>query len=156
MAHEMGHYVLHHTAEMITFFGGVLFGGFLFVRWSFDSVRARWGAGWGVTGVDDVSGFPLLVALFSVYIFAMTRLINSNIRKGEAEADLFGLHASREPDGFAEAALKLGEYRKLNPGPIEEWIVFDHPSGSARIHMSMTWKAEHLEEQRGRGLGGVR
>ncbi len=156
MAHEMGHYVLHHTAEMITFFGVVLFGGFLFVRWSFDSVRARWGAGWGVTGVDDVSGFPLLVALFSVYIFAMTPLINSYIRKGEAEADLFGLHASREPDGFAEAALKLGEYRKLNPGPIEEWIFFDHPSGRARIHMSMTWKAEHLEEQRGRGLGGVR
>ncbi|MGK2855886.1 MAG: M48 family metallopeptidase [Thermoanaerobaculia bacterium] len=146
MAHEMGHYVLHHVAEMIAFFGVVMFGGFLFVRWSFDSVRARWGAGWGVTGVDDVSGFPLLVALFSVYIFTITPLINNYIRKGEAEADLFGLHASREPDGFAEAALKLGEYRKLNPGPIEEWIFYDHPSGRARIHMSMTWKAEHLGE----------
>ena len=25
-------------------------------------------------------------------------------------------------------------------------MFFDHPSGRARIHMSMRWKAEHLEE----------
>ena len=148
MAHEMGHYVMNHVVQMIVFFGLVMVGGFLFVRWSFDSVRARWGSGWGVSGVDDVAGLPLLIALFSVFIFAITPLINTYIRTGEAEADLFGLHASREPDGFAEAALKLGEYRKLNPGPIEEWIFYDHPSGRARIHMSMTWKAEHLEDQR--------
>ena len=49
-------------------------------------------------------------------------------------------------DGFAEVALKLGEYRRLDPGPIEEWIFFDHPSGRNRIHMAMTWKAEHLDE----------
>ncbi|MFA6957731.1 MAG: M48 family metallopeptidase [Thermoanaerobaculia bacterium] len=146
MAHEMGHYVLDHAGKMIGFFGVVLVGGFLFVRWSFDSVRARWGARWGVTGIDDVSGFPLLVALFAVYLFAITPLINTYIRSAEAEADIFGLHAAAEPDGFAEAALKLGEYRKLEPGPIEEWIFFDHPSGRARIHMAMTWKAEHLRK----------
>lgn len=73
-------------------------------------------------------------------------LINNYVRKGETEADLFGLHAAREPDGFAEVSLKLGEYRKLDPGPIEEWIFYDHPSGRARIHMAMTWKAEHPGE----------
>jgi len=146
MAHEMGHYVLNHAGKMIVFFGVVLVGGFLFVRWSFDSVRAKWGARWGVTGIDDVSGFPLLVALFAVYLFAITPLLNTYIRTAEAEADIFGLHAAGEPDGFAEAALKLGEYRKLEPGPIEEWIFFDHPSGRTRIHMAMTWKAEHLRE----------
>ena len=36
-----------------------------------------------------------------------------------AEADLYGLQAAREPDGFAEVALKLSEYRKLEPGPLE-------------------------------------
>jgi STE24 endopeptidase len=144
MAHEMGHYVLNHAGKLIGFFGVVLVGGFLFVRWSFDGVRTRWGSRWGVTGIDDVSGFPLLVALFAVYLFAMTPLLNTYIRSAEAEADIFGLHAAAEPDGFAEAALKLGEYRKLEPGPIEEWFFFDHPSGRTRIHMAMTWKAEHL------------
>ena len=47
-------------------------------------------------------------------------------------------------DGFAKVALKLGEYRKLDPGPLEEMIFFDHPSGRARIRMAMDWKAAHL------------
>jgi STE24 endopeptidase len=41
-------------------------------------------------------------------------------------------------------ALKLGEYRKLAPGPLEEWVFFDHPSGRNRIRMAMRWKAEEL------------
>jgi len=43
-------------------------------------------------------------------------------------------------------ALKLGEYRKLSPSPLEEWLFFDHPSGRSRILMAMRWKAEHLRE----------
>ena len=62
----------------------------------------------------------------------------------EGEADAFGLNTAREPDGFAQSALKLGSYRKLNPGPIEEIIFFDHPSGRARIRMAMDWKAAQL------------
>ena len=113
------------------------------VRWSFDRVREGWGAKWGVRGIDDVAGLPLLGALLSVYFFALTPFMNSYIRMNEVEADLFGLHAAGEPEGFAEVSLKLGDYRKLDPGPLEEWIFYDHPSGRARIHMAMTWKAEH-------------
>jgi len=146
MAHEIGHYVLNHIYEIIVYFGIVLVGGFAFVRWSFDRVRARWGQRWQVAGIGDVAGMPLLVALLAVYFFLMTPVMNTIIRVNEAEADLFALHAAGEPDGAAEVALKLGEYRKLDPGPIEEWIFFDHPSGRSRIHMAMTWKAEHLDE----------
>jgi STE24 endopeptidase len=86
----------------------------------------------------------LLTALFATYFFVMTPFVNTVIRVNEAEADLFALHAAREPDGAAEVALKLSEYRKMDPGPIEEWIFYDHPSGRARIHMAMTWKAENM------------
>jgi STE24 endopeptidase len=61
----------------------------------------------------------------------------------EYEAAMYGLNAVREPDAFAEIALKLGEYRKLSPGPIEEIILFDHPSGRTRIFSAMRWKAEN-------------
>jgi STE24 endopeptidase len=54
------------------------------------------------------------------------------------------LNTSRQPDGFAQAALLLSEYRKLSPGPVEEFIFFDHPSGRTRIFSSMRWKAENL------------
>ncbi len=146
MAHEMGHFVLNHIYEMLIYFAVILLGGFAFLRWSFDRVLGRWGARWGIRGITDVAGLPLLVALLSLYMFVLTPVLNTIIRTNEAESDIFGLNAARQPDGFAEAALSLSEYRKIDPGPIEEWLFFDHPSGRARIHMAMQWKAEHLDE----------
>ncbi|HVS14454.1 MAG TPA: M48 family metalloprotease, partial [Thermoanaerobaculia bacterium] len=149
MAHELGHYVLNHVYEMILFFGLVFAAGFAFVAWGFDRALARWGGRWGVRGIGDVAGLPLLGALLAVYLFALTPVLNTYIRVNESEADIFGLNAARQPDGFAEVALRLAEYRKLEPGPIEEWIFFDHPSGRTRIRMAMDWKAEHRGEGRG-------
>ena len=142
MGHEMGHYVLNHVYEGLLFFGVLLLLGFAFLRWGYRAAQRRWGERWGIGGIEDEAGLPLLAAVLSVYFFFATPLINSFVRANEAEADLFGLNATREPEGFAEVALKLGEYRKLDPGPLEEWIFFDHPSGRARIEMAMRWKAE--------------
>jgi STE24 endopeptidase len=71
--------------------------------------------------------------------------MNTYIRTEEHEADMYGLNTSRQPDGFAQAAIHLGEYRKMSPGPVEEWIFFDHPSGRNRIYAAMRWKAENLK-----------
>ena len=65
------------------------------------------------------------------------------MRQAEAEADAFGLNAAREPNGFAMAAMRLSTYRKLHPGPLEEIIFYDHPSGYDRVHGSMIWFKEH-------------
>ena len=86
------------------------------------------------------------LVLLSVYFLLAQPVVNMLIRSQEAEADLFGLNASRQPDGFATVALKLGEYRKLDPSPFEELLFFDHPSGRSRILMAMRWKAEHLDK----------
>ena len=146
MGHEMGHYVLNHIYEMISLFGILIVFGFAFIHFTFERVRRRFGARWGIEGISDLAGLPLLAALLATFFFFLTPITNTIIRVNEAEADIFGLNASREPDGFAETALQLGEYRKLAPGPIEEWIFFDHPSGQSRIRMAMTWKKEHLAE----------
>jgi STE24 endopeptidase len=145
MGHEMGHYVLHHVYESILYFGVVLVAGFAFLRWSFGRAMARWGERWGIRGVDDPAGLPLLSALLAIFFFVLTPFNNTYIRTNEVEADIFGLNAARQPDGFAEVALLLGEYRKLSPGPVEEWIFFDHPSGRNRILMAMKWKAENRQ-----------
>ena len=52
--------------------------------------------------------------------------------------------AAREPDGFASIAMKLSEYRKIEPGKLEEMLFFDHPSGATRVRMSMQWKKDHV------------
>jgi STE24 endopeptidase len=149
MGHEMGHYVLNHVYELILEAGLLILVGFFFVRSGFAWALSRWGERWGITGIGDVAGLPLVVALFGIYSFVMTPVGNSIIRINEAEADIFGINASRQPDGFAQTALKLGEYRKLAPGPLEEAFFFDHPSGRSRILMAMKWKAENLDEAAG-------
>ena len=53
-----------------------------------------------------------------------------------------GSWIARQPDRFAEAALKIGESRKLDPSPWEERIFYDHPGGRTRIYAAMRWKSE--------------
>ncbi len=146
LGHEMGHYVLNHVYKGIVFFGVIIVIGFAFVRWGFGWAERRWGARWDVRGVGDVAGLPLIMALFTIFMFFMTPVNNSITRTMEAEADAFGLNAARQPDGFAQAAVQLSEYRKMHPGPVEEYLFFDHPSGWQRIHRAMIWKAEHLDD----------
>ncbi|HEX3555090.1 MAG TPA: M48 family metallopeptidase [Thermoanaerobaculia bacterium] len=149
MGHEMGHYVLDHAYKAILYLIIVLVTGFAFLKWAFERLVARRGERWGIRGVADPAGLPLLAAILAVFFFVLTPVNNTFIRTDEAEADIFGLNAAREPDGAAEVALMLSEYRKISPGPVEEWIFFDHPSGRNRILMAMRWKAEHLGDVKG-------
>ncbi len=144
MAHEMGHYVLNHGAKLLTYFGIFILIGFALTHVFFDAAVKRWGTRWRVRGIADPAGLPLLVLILSTLLFIATPLLNTVVRVTEREADAFGINTSREPDGMAKAALKLGAYRKLDPTPLEEFIFFDHPSGRARIRMAMDWKAANL------------
>jgi STE24 endopeptidase len=144
MGHEMGHYVLNHIYKSMLFSLVVVVIGFSFLRWTLEWSLKRWGEKWQIRSIGDTAILPLVVLLGSVFLFVLTPMLNTYTRTQEYEADMYGLNASRQPDGFAQAAIHLGEYRKMNPGPVEEWIFFDHPSGRNRISAAMRWKAENL------------
>lgn len=146
MGHELGHYVLRHNWMLLTDFALFLLIAFGFANWAFNGLVRKFGGTWRVSGIDDPAGLPVLLAIFAFVGFISTPVTNSIVRNGEYQADIFGLNSAREPDGFAITSLKLGEYRKLDPQPWEEFIFFDHPSGRSRIHMAMQWKAEHPGE----------
>lgn len=143
MGHEMGHYVLNHAYKGLVMFGVVIVIGFAFVNWGINYALARRGERWNVRGITDVAVLPLAVIVFSVYMFLMTPVNNTITRNMEYEADMYGLNAAQQPDGEANVDVLLGEYRKLDPGPIEEFLFYDHPSGRTRITAAMRWKAEH-------------
>lgn len=145
MGHEMGHYVLNHVYTILMFDLIVIVVGFSWLRWALDWCRRRWGEKWNIRGVGDVAVLPLVMLLASVFFFVLTPVLNTFSRTVEMEADIFGLNASRQPDGFAQVAIQVAEYRKMSPGPLEEWLFYDHPSGRARIHAAMRWKAENLQ-----------
>jgi STE24 endopeptidase len=144
MGHEMGHYVLHHIYESILFLSVLTVIGFALLKWALDWCLQRWGEKWQIRGIGDTAVLPLVVLLGSIAGFVLTPVLNSYTRMQEYEADMYGVNASRQPDGFAQAAIHLGEYRKMSPGPVEEWIFYDHPSGRNRIYAAMRWKAENL------------
>jgi len=145
MGHEMGHYVLNHIykglmlflIEIVVFFAGL--------RWVLSWALQRWGEKWQIHGIGDTAVLPLVLLVASIFGFVSTPIDNTATRTQEYEADMYGLNTSRQPDGFAQGAIHLGEYRKMSPGPIEEFIFYDHPSGRARIYASMRWKAENLK-----------
>jgi STE24 endopeptidase len=147
MGHEMGHYVLNHTRTILLIFGTFFFLSFLAAKLTFGWAMRQWGERWGVRGIADPAGLPLLVLILAAVQFVLTPLRNTTIRTIESHADMFALNSAREPDAAAQVALKLGAYRKLDPGALEEFLFFDHPSGRERIRMAMDWKASNQTAQ---------
>jgi Zn-dependent protease with chaperone function len=144
MGHEMGHYVMHHVSNLMLSLAFILLIMFTLLRWGLHRALAMRGAHWQIAGLSDLAVWPLAVLLFSFLSFVLTPLTNTYSRTLEYAADIYGLNAARQPDGEAEVDLLLGEYRKLSPSPLEEFIFFDHPSGRTRIYAAMRWKKENL------------
>jgi STE24 endopeptidase len=144
MGHEMGHYVLNHAFKLAVYFT-LLFGiAFAVLHFAFDRLLAAWGPRLGLRDRADPATLPLAFAIFSVIWLVLMPLRNTVVRDVETEADAFGVNASREPQGFAMAAMRLSTYRKIKPGPIEEFVFYDHPSGYDRVHRAMVWLKEDL------------
>ena len=144
MAHEIGHYALGHIWKRIVLFT-LLFGALLWLAAQIAPPLIRYGGQrWGIRGLGDPASLPVLAGVLSVLSLLATPVINTIVRLQESEADAFGLDVAREPDGFAGTAMKLSSYRKIAPGPLEEMLFFDHPSGATRVRMAMQWKKDHV------------
>jgi STE24 endopeptidase len=143
MGHEMGHYVLKHGLRLSLYVAFAYGLGFLILDWLFNRRLLGFRTRHGVTDRADPAGLPLAIAILSAYIFVAQPLFNRITYSAEAEADMFGINASREPYGWATASMRLASYRKLDPGPIEEFLFYDHPSGRNRVHRAMLWLKEN-------------
>ncbi len=143
MGHEMGHYTLGHGWKLVLGYAAIIGFCLWVASMLVPALFARLGPAWGLRGIDDVAAWPLYSIIMTAMMLVMTPVFNSLIRTVESQADAFGLEVAKEPDGFAQVALKLSEYRKIEPGKWEEIIFFDHPSGATRIRMAMDWKMRH-------------
>jgi STE24 endopeptidase len=145
LGHEMGHYVLNHGFRGAAYLSLLLVFAFWFTHRAGDWALARWGRRLGIEDRGDPAALPLAFAIFAIFAFVATPVANTIVRQMEAEADAYGLNAAREPNGFAMAAMRLSTYRKIHPGPLEEIIFYDHPSGYTRVHGAMLWLKENQD-----------
>jgi STE24 endopeptidase len=144
MAHELGHYVLNHVWKMLIALALIAALLFLVIARLLPWMLHRFGPRWGITSVDDPAILPMMMIIATIIGLPLTPVTNTLIRTQEMEADRYGLNAARAPEAFASIAMKLSQYRKIEPGKWEEILFFDHPSGHTRVQTAMRWKAEHL------------
>ena len=143
LGHEMGHYVLNHVWKGSILLALIIGAALWLLSISMDRALARWGGRLRLSDRADPAALPLALALLSVIFYLLGPIQNLVVRSYEAEADAFGINASREPYGWAMAAMRLSTYRKIKPGKIEEFLFYDHPSGYERVRAGMTWLKEN-------------
>ncbi|MXO91293.1 M48 family metallopeptidase [Pontixanthobacter aquaemixtae] len=146
MGHELGHYKLSHGPKRVFFMLLIIGIGLFVVSRAAPWLIARYGDRWGVKDLADPASLPVLGIVLSVFFMLATPAFNNITRVQENEADAFGLDAGKEPDGFARAAMRLSEYRKIEASPLEEFLFYTHPSGENRVRRSMQWKADNVAD----------
>jgi STE24 endopeptidase len=145
MGHEMGHYVLRHLWKGLALGGALILLGAWLVRTLYPKIAAGRGDRWGIGGISDVAGLPLVLLVVSVFSFFAAPAANAFSRWEEHQADAFSLDVVRDPDALAAGFAKfntvdLSEYDP--PRLIELWF-YTHPSLEHRIEFCQEWKRTH-------------
>jgi Zn-dependent protease with chaperone function len=135
MAHEMGHYVMHHLEWSAV--GAV---GSSFVLLAVGSrlykiiIRKR-GGKWGIGSESDMTAIPLVLLLLSILSFASLPFSNYVSRQAEASADRYAM----ELIGSAEGSISMNQKMSavvlsdIHPPLLVKWFRSDHPSDMERI-----------------------
>ncbi len=144
--HELGHYVLGHVVRGFLFTLAVCFVVFYLIYRLATFMQRRWGAGWGIRGLDDWASLPLLCLAGSLLLFAVGPLLNAYSRAQEHQADQYGLeivHGMYPDSGqiAAQSFQKLGEewieYPDLSP--LAVFFAWDHPPIRDRVQFALTY-----------------
>jgi Zn-dependent protease with chaperone function len=135
MGHEMGHYVLNHVWKGIFFGSLVLLLGLYLLHRSAGWVLRRFSSRTGVTELSDVASLPLLILLFSVFLFMFQPVINAYSRHLEHEADRFGLEITHLNHACGMVFAKFAEHDLAYPTPGPLYVLWrsDHPPLGERI-----------------------
>jgi STE24 endopeptidase len=139
MAHEMGHYVLHHLWKGLAFSFLISLIVTITLQPATERLIARYGARWGIATAADPAALPLILAIVSLTMFLLSPAINGFSRHVEHQADVFGLELTHLNEPMASAFVKLTEDSKAipNPNPFIEWWRYSHPSAAKRIAFAL-------------------
>jgi len=142
MAHEMGHYVLHHVVlGLLAGFCGILVALYL-VHWAADLLLRRCHGRFGFDRLSDVASLPLVLFLGQVVALGMMPAGLALSRHMEHEADRFALELTRDNHAAATAFVRLQNENLSNPFPGTLYTLFraSHPSLAQRIEFANDYR----------------
>jgi Zn-dependent protease with chaperone function len=135
MAHEMGHYAMHHLEWSAV--GAVA--STLALLWigsvALERTLKRWGRGWGIERRDGLAVVPVILLLVSVLSFVTLPLSNAVSRRAEHAADQFALRLIGSGKGAVSMNQKLAMATLdiVDPPLLVYWFLWDHPTDMERI-----------------------
>jgi Zn-dependent protease with chaperone function len=113
----------------------------------------RRGNYWGIRGIGDLAGLPLLMLVASFLSFVSMPVDSAISRYMEHQADVYGLEVTHginqdSPEVAAWSFQKLGE-KSLdypNPNPLYVFWAYSHPTIADRLNYSLRyrpWEQHH-------------
>ncbi|HEY7350353.1 MAG TPA: M48 family metallopeptidase [Ktedonobacterales bacterium] len=142
LAHELGHHVHRDLWKLIITQTILTLGGLYLVNlglhWAVESAHFY-------PALTDVATMPLLGIALGLFGLVTMPLSNGLSRLVEYQADEYALQATRKPDAFTNAMTRLANQNlaELDPGPIIEFLLYDHPAISKRLQHAERFKSQH-------------
>ncbi len=143
LAHELGHYKLHHLPKLLGIQALLTF-----VTFGLSNLFFKiFGPGLNLRTLDDVAGLPLLVLIFTLVGLVALPIMNLLSRHLERAADYFAFKLTDQTDIFISAMKRLTELNlsESDPNPVIEFLFHSHPSPGKRIQAARDFLSEQEE-----------
>lgn len=142
VAHEMGHFVLHHTLALIAVATLLVTLSLYVVHRVAGRLLVRFGQRFGFSQLSDVASLPLLLLLGGVVSLAATPLALALSRHQEHEADRFALELTRDNRAAATTFVRLQQENLSvpRPGPLYIFWRGSHPSLGDRVDFANQYR----------------
>jgi STE24 endopeptidase len=132
LAHELGHYKLHHIAKSLALSAAVSFAGLWVLGQLID--QPWFYEGLGVTTPGTAAALLLFLQVVPEFMFFLHPLTSRYSRKREFEADAYAMQHAQASD-LVEALVKLykDNAATLTPDPLHSAFYDSHPPAATRI-----------------------
>jgi Zn-dependent protease with chaperone function len=142
MAHEMGHFVLHHVQALIAAATLLVLLSLYLVHRVAGGLIQRFSSRFGFNRLSDVASFPLLLLLGGLVSLIASPLMLALSRHQEHQADQFALELTRDNRAAATTFVRLQE-ENLNlprPGPLYMMWRGSHPALADRVDFANRYR----------------
>lgn len=135
MAHEMGHYTLHHMTWL--FIGSIfmVLAALLVVYYLLRWIVKNCGKYWDIHQITDLASLPVILLILSVLSFITMPIQNTVSRQFEHAADVYAMQLRNDPDAAIRTFQKLAVegLSEVNPPALVKYALYGHPTLHERI-----------------------
>jgi STE24 endopeptidase len=142
LAHELGHHVHRDIWKLIASQSVLTLGGLylanLVLHWAVDTQHYY-------RSLADPATIPLILLLTAVFGLIVMPLSNGYSRAIEYQADEYALQTTRKVEPFKSAMTRLANQNlaDVEPSPLIEFLLHDHPSIRKRLKHADEFAAHH-------------